>query len=125
MKKVFIGVLAALMLFAFTACEQSMPSYKQVEYVTLDQTQAFIEYQPLTAKAFSVTVIILMVLRMFSLEQAVFHLLIQQQPMQELFQTLQLKQVFMLRQQLLASLIQSESSLLRQQLSQLQLRLQM
>ena len=56
MKKVFIGVLAALMLFAFTACEQSMPSYKQVEYVTLDQTQAFIEYQPLTAKAFSVTV---------------------------------------------------------------------
>ena len=56
MKKVFIGVLAALMLFAFTACEQSMPSYKQVEYVTLDQTQAFIEYQPLSAEAFSVTV---------------------------------------------------------------------
>ena len=56
MKKVFIGVLAALMLFAFTACEQSMPSYKQVEYVTLDQTQAFIEGQPLTAEAFSVTV---------------------------------------------------------------------
>ena len=56
MKKVFIGVLAALMLFAFTACEQSMPSYKQVEYVTLDQTQAFIENQPLSAEAFSVTV---------------------------------------------------------------------
>lgn len=56
MKKVFIGVLAALMLFAFTACEQSMPSYKQVEYVTLDQTQEFIKGQPLSAEAFSVTV---------------------------------------------------------------------
>ena len=56
MKKVFIGVLAALMLFAFTACEQSMPSYKQVEYVTLSQEQNFIEGQPLSAAAFNVTV---------------------------------------------------------------------
>ena len=39
MKKVFIGVLAALMLFAFTACEQQIPNMlpDEVSYIEVNQ----------------------------------------------------------------------------------------
>ena len=55
-KSITVIALAAMMLFAFTACEQKMPSYQQVEYVTLAQTQDFIAGQALSADAFEVTV---------------------------------------------------------------------
>ena len=55
-KSITVIALAVMMLFAFTACEQKMPSYQQIEYVTLSQTQDFIVGQALTADAFEVTV---------------------------------------------------------------------
>ena len=39
MKKVFIGVLAALMLFAFTACEQKIPTYVELVGVTAENSK--------------------------------------------------------------------------------------
>ena len=55
MKKVFIGVLAALMLFAFTACEQQMPTYKEVSYIEVEQTGDFVIGQVFDASKFTVT----------------------------------------------------------------------
>lgn len=55
-KSILIGVLCALMLFAFTSCEQSMPSYEQIQYVTVAQKTAYIEGQPLSADNFEVVV---------------------------------------------------------------------
>ena len=56
MKKVFIGVLAALMLFAFTACEQQMPTYREVSYITISQTGDFVTDQDFDASKFQVNV---------------------------------------------------------------------
>ena len=56
MKKVFIGVLAALMLFAFTACEQTMPTYKNVSYITITQNEDFVQGMDFDASKFSVNV---------------------------------------------------------------------
>ena len=56
MKKVFIGVLAALMLFAFTACEQQMPTYREVSYITISQTGDFVTGQAFDASKFQVNV---------------------------------------------------------------------
>ena len=55
MKKYFIGVLAALMLFAFTACEQQMPTYKEVSYIEVEQTGDFVIGQVFDASKFTVT----------------------------------------------------------------------
>ena len=55
MKKYFIGVLAALMLFAFTACEQPTIKYPaNVSYITIEQTGDFIEGQTFKASNFAV-----------------------------------------------------------------------
>ena len=55
MKKYFIGVLATLMLFAFTACEQPTIKYPaNVSYITIEQTGDFIEGQTFKASNFAV-----------------------------------------------------------------------
>ena len=57
-KNVFIGVLAALMLFAFTACEQEpidVNGYVPT-MATIVQNSAIIEGQPITADLFTATV---------------------------------------------------------------------
>ena len=56
MKKVFIGVLAALMLFAFTACENQVPVYRTVDYITLSQNQDVIKDQPFTADMVNINI---------------------------------------------------------------------
>ena len=55
-KTILVGVLAAMMLFAFTACEQSMPTYKNADYLTVSQIAPFIEGQEFDAANFEVTV---------------------------------------------------------------------
>ena len=55
MKKVFIGVIAALMLFAFTACEQpglTLPA--NVDYITVVQTKDFVAGDKFNAANFTV-----------------------------------------------------------------------
>ena len=55
MKKYFIGVLAALMLFAFTACEQPTIKYPaNVSYITIEQTGDFVAGQTFNASNFAV-----------------------------------------------------------------------
>ena len=56
MKKVFIGVIAALMLFAFTACEQSVPDLNgQVPTnAIITQTGVFVDGQAFDPTQFSV-----------------------------------------------------------------------
>ena len=55
MKKVFIGVLAVMMLVAFTACEQPTIKYPaNVSYITIEQTGDFIEGQTFKASNFAV-----------------------------------------------------------------------
>ena len=57
MKKVFIGVLAALMLFAFTACEQSGPALSTaVRTAEIVQNGVIFEGQPFDASKFTVNV---------------------------------------------------------------------
>ena len=59
MKKVFIGVLAALMLFAFTACEPqtiTWPSSKDVSYLTIEQVKDYIEGEKATDDGFNVVI---------------------------------------------------------------------
>ena len=56
MKKTILTIMvAAMMLVAFTACEQQMPSYKNADFVSVDQTKAFIAGQPFDASYFTVT----------------------------------------------------------------------
>ena len=57
-KRVFIGVLAALMLFAFVACDNSTPvaTYKDVSYVSVEQVKDFIVGEPITADGFQIVV---------------------------------------------------------------------
>lgn len=55
MKKVFIGVLAVMMLVAFTACEQPTIKYPaNVSYITIEQTGDFVEGQTFKASNFAV-----------------------------------------------------------------------
>ena len=59
MKKYFIGVLAALMLFAFTACEPqtiTWPSSKDVSYLTIEQVKDYIEGETATDDGFNVVI---------------------------------------------------------------------
>ena len=56
LKSVLVVAFACAMLFAFTACEQKMPSYQQVEYVTIAQTSGYITGQEVSADGFEVTV---------------------------------------------------------------------
>ena len=58
MKKYFIGVLAALMLFAFTACDNSVPtvSYNDVSYVEVEQVKSFLEGDAATEDGFQIVV---------------------------------------------------------------------
>lgn len=55
-KSILVMVLAALMMFAFTACENNVPSYQAVQYVTVAQVADIIEGQTPYAEAFEVTV---------------------------------------------------------------------
>ena len=55
-KSILIGVLAALMLFAFVACEQQMPVYKSADYIEINQVSDFIKGQDFDANWFSVTI---------------------------------------------------------------------
>ena len=56
MKKTILTIMvAAMMLVAFTACEQQMPSYKNADFISVDQTKAFIAGQPFDASYFTVT----------------------------------------------------------------------
>ena len=58
MKKVFIGVLAALMLFAFTACDNSVPtvSIDGVAYVEVEQVKNYLEGENATEDGFQIVV---------------------------------------------------------------------
>lgn len=59
MKKYFIGVLAALMLFAFTACEPqtiAWPTDKDVSYLEIVQVKDFIEGEIPTKDGFNVII---------------------------------------------------------------------
>ena len=55
-KSILIGALAVMMLFAFTACEQQIPTYKNVSYITVEQTGDFVVGQVFDASKFGVTV---------------------------------------------------------------------
>ena len=55
-KSILTIVLAAMMLVAFTACEQSMPTYKNADYITISQNTPFIAGQTFDANNFDVTV---------------------------------------------------------------------
>ena len=56
MKKTILTIMvAAMMLVAFTACEQQMPTYKNADFISVNQTTAFIEGQPFDASYFTVT----------------------------------------------------------------------
>lgn len=54
-KSILIGALAVMMLFAFTACEQQMPTYKEVSYIEVEQTGGFVIGQVFDASKFTVT----------------------------------------------------------------------
>lgn len=58
MKKYFIGVLAALMLFAFTACDNSVPtvSIDGVAYVEVEQVKNYLEGEKATEDGFQIVV---------------------------------------------------------------------
>ena len=59
MKKYFIGVLAALMLFAFTACEPQVtgwPTSKNVSYLTIEQVKDFVVGETATDDGFNVII---------------------------------------------------------------------
>ena len=58
MKKTILTIMvAAMMLVAFTACEQAqMPTYKNADYLTIVQNTAFIEGQAFNANNFEVVV---------------------------------------------------------------------
>ena len=59
MKKVFIGVLAALMLFAFTACEPqtiAWPTDKDVSYLEIVQVKDFVYGEIPTKDGFNVII---------------------------------------------------------------------
>ncbi len=56
MKKTILTIMvAAMMLVAFTACEQQMPTYKNADFISVNQTTAFIKGQPFDASYFTVT----------------------------------------------------------------------
>ena len=55
-KSIFVVALAALMLIAFTACEQQMPTYKNVSFITVSQLNDVIIGQPFDASNYEVTV---------------------------------------------------------------------
>ncbi len=55
-KKVFIGVLAALMLFAFVACENQVPTYREVSYISVEKVQDVISGQPFVGSMVNVIV---------------------------------------------------------------------
>lgn len=57
-KSILIGALAALMLFAFVACDNSTPgfSFKDVSYVTIEQNKDYIDGETPTAAGFSIVV---------------------------------------------------------------------
>ncbi len=57
MKKSILTIaLAAMMLVAFTACEQQMPVYKSADYIEINQVSDFIKGQDFDANWFSVTI---------------------------------------------------------------------
>ena len=55
MKKVFIGVLAALMLFAFVACDNSTPVNGMVYSLEATQNAVYVDGETPTAAGFSFT----------------------------------------------------------------------
>ena len=55
-KSILIGVLCALMLFTFAACDNSVPTYKVVNYVSLSQTQDVIKGQPFSGDMIAIDV---------------------------------------------------------------------
>ena len=57
MKKVIlVAMVAVSMLFAFTACDNSVPTYKNADYITVSQNTPFIEGQAFNAANFDVTI---------------------------------------------------------------------
>lgn len=59
MKKYFIGVLAALMLFAFTACEPQVatwPTTKDVSYLTIEQVKDFVKGETASKDGFNLII---------------------------------------------------------------------
>ena len=55
-KSILVMVLAALMLFSFTACEQQMPTYKEVSYISLSQAKDILKGQTFTGDMVNITV---------------------------------------------------------------------
>ena len=56
-KKIFAVALAAMMLFAFTACNNTMPSaFKSVEYVEVQQIESYLKGETPKASGFQVVV---------------------------------------------------------------------
>ena len=56
-KKIFVVAIAALMLFAFTACNNTMPSaFKSVEYVEVQQIESFLKGEAVKESGFQVVI---------------------------------------------------------------------
>ena len=57
MKKTILVILIAVsMLFAFTACDNSIPTYKDVSYITITQNSDFVKGMDLDSSKFTVNV---------------------------------------------------------------------
>lgn len=56
LKSVLVVAFACAMLFAFTACEQQIPTYRNVDYILISQNTPFIEGQSFNAANFDVTI---------------------------------------------------------------------
>ena len=55
-KTILVSLIAVAMLFAFTACEQSMPTYRNADYITVSQNTPIIKGEDFSASDFDVTV---------------------------------------------------------------------
>ena len=53
-KKFFILALAAAVLFAFAACQPSMPVYRNVDYITINQTEDILVGESATSDMFEI-----------------------------------------------------------------------
>ena len=56
LKSVLVVAFACAMLFAFTACENSVPVYRTVDYISLSQVQDVIKGQPFDGSMMNITV---------------------------------------------------------------------
>ena len=56
LKSVLVVAFACAMLFAFTACENSVPVYRTVDYISLAQVQDVIKGQPFDGSMMNITV---------------------------------------------------------------------